>query len=412
MTIRNRFKAPLVLGTVLAIPVLVNGCSSDNPVTNAAGAVCCTEFKVGATINADIGGSAQSQVAAQAVADLGGIASASVDDLTTACRNIAQDLDAAKAEQDAAEGKADKRERLQAWCALAVKSVGTIKASASASISVKAVPPKCEASISAKANCQAKCDVSGKCDIKANPPKCTGGTLSVACKGDCTASAGATVQCEGTCSGNCEGSCTAQGGVDCTGKCEGTCSAGGSTGGSGAQADGTCKGVCKGTCSVTPPSVSCSGSCNGKCSAACKGSATASVKCDGKCSGEFEPLKCEGGKLEGGCKVDAKCDANCDASVSAKAECTPPSVTVVVTGTAELAAKLQATLEANLPLVFAFKARLEGIAAVTGSLSGNIGAVTDIKVACIVPLVAAVGNALQDVKVSGEASASIVASAK
>lgn len=409
MTIRNRFTAPIALATALAIPVLVNGCSSDNPVT---GAVCCTEFKVGGTIDAKIGGSAQSQVAAQAVADLGGIASASVDDLTTACRNISQDLDAPKADQDAAEATADKRERLKAWCDLAVKQIGSVKASASATINIEVVPPKCEASISAKANCQAKCDVSGKCDIKANPPKCTGGTLQVSCKGDCTASAGATVSCEGTCSGNCSGSCTASGGVDCTGKCEGTCEAGGSTGGSGAQMDGTCKGVCKGTCSVTPPNVKCSGSCAGKCDAACKGSATASVKCDGTCAGDFEPLKCEGGKLEGGCKVDAKCDANCDASVSAKAECTPPAVKAVVTASAkaELVGKLEATLEANLPLVFAFKAKLEGIAAVTGSLAGNIDAVADIKVACIPPLVAAVGDALANVKGSVSATASVTGS--
>src|SRR5690606_39576005 len=71
-------------------------CSSDlsNP-------LCCNEFKVGATINADIGGSAQSQVAAQAVADFAGIASAAVDDVTAACRSMAQDLGAAKADQDA-----------------------------------------------------------------------------------------------------------------------------------------------------------------------------------------------------------------------------------------------------------------------------------------------------------------------
>ena len=41
----------------LALPVLINGCSSD-----ASNPLCCTEFKVGATIDASIGGSAQSQV--------------------------------------------------------------------------------------------------------------------------------------------------------------------------------------------------------------------------------------------------------------------------------------------------------------------------------------------------------------
>lgn len=402
----KRFFGSALMGAVV-IPALLQGCSSD-----ADNPLCCNEFKVGATINADIGGSVQSQVAAQAVADFAGIATAAVDDLTTACRNIAQDLDAPKADQDAAEAKADKRERLNSWCALAVKTIGTVKASASASITVKATPPKCEASVSAKANCQAKCSVEGKCDIKANPPKCTGGSLQVACKGECTAKAGATLKCEGKCTGSCQGSCEAQGGVECSGKCEGTCEAGGTAGGSGIQADGSCKGVCKGTCSVTPPGVTCSGSCKGECSASCTGTAEASVKCDGECKADFEPLKCEGGKLEGGCQVDAKCDANCDASVSAKAECTPPSVEVVVTGKAELAANLKATLEANLPLVFAFKARLEGMGSVAASFSGNISAVTDIKAACIPPLLGAVKTAVEDVQVSVSATASIVGAAK
>jgi hypothetical protein len=402
----KRFFGSALMGAVV-IPAMLQGCSSD-----ASNPLCCNEFKVGATITADIGGSAQSQVAAQAVADFGGIASAAVDDLTTACRNIAQDLDAPKADQEAAETKTDKRERLNAWCGLAVKSVGSVKAKASASITVQATPPKCEASISAKGNCQAKCSVDGKCDLKANPPKCTGGSLQVACKGECTAKAGASLKCEGKCSAACKGSCQATGGVECTGKCEGTCEAGGTAGGTGAQADGTCKGVCKGTCEVTAPGVTCTGSCTGECGGSCTGTAEASVKCDGECKADFEPLKCEGGKLEGGCQVDAKCDANCDASVSAKAECTPPSVNVVVTGNVELAAKLQATLEANLPLVFAFKARLEGMASIAGSFSGNVSAVTDIKAACIVPLVAAVGSAVQDVQVSVKATADIVGSAK
>ncbi|MDB4993753.1 MAG: Tryptophan synthase alpha chain, partial [Myxococcaceae bacterium] len=256
----NRFFPGVLIAAALTIPVFTNGCSS------TADALCCNEFKVGATINADIGGSVQSQVAVQAVADFGGIASAAVDDVTTACRNIAQDLDAPKADQDAAEGKTDKRERLNAWCSLAVKTIGTFKAAANISVTVTFAAPKCEASVSAKANCQAKCDVSGKCDIKANPPKCTGGTLSVACKGGCTGEAGASVSCEGSCTGGCTGSCTAEGGVECTGKCEGTCSASGAGGtGTGIQADGSCKGTCKGTCSVTPPGVKCTGSCNGKC---------------------------------------------------------------------------------------------------------------------------------------------------
>ena len=64
------FKAPLALMVALAAPLLTNGCSAaDNP-------LCCTEFKAGATIDANIGGGAEAQVAVQAVADFAGIAAA------------------------------------------------------------------------------------------------------------------------------------------------------------------------------------------------------------------------------------------------------------------------------------------------------------------------------------------------
>ncbi len=405
------FSKPLFSLALLAValsPAVLEGCGAKdgNP-------LCCNEFKVGATIDASIGGSAQSQVAVQAIADIGGIASAAIDDLTTACRGIAQDLDAPKADQDAAEANAEKNAKMKAWCELAVKQIGTVKASAGGTLTVKATPPVCQASISAKADCQAKCSGSAKCDIKANPPKCTGGQLTVSCKGDCTASAGASVSCEGSCSAHCTGSCTVQGGIDCTGKCEGTCEAKAGVGtGTGAQADGTCQGTCKGSCSVTPPGVTCTGSCNGKCEGTCKGSATASVKCDGSCKGDFEPISCSGGKLEGGCQVEAKCDANCNGSVQAKANCTPPAIEVVFAGSAnaDFAAKLAATLKANLPLVFELKTRFAAMADVTASLSGNISAVTDIKTACIPPLVAAAAEAVSDIGDSVSASAKITAS--
>src|SRR5437773_1319216 len=91
---------PLALGT-MALPAV-----ACDQVADAQNAVCCSEFQAGATISADIGGSAQSQVAVQALADFAGIAGASVDDLTGACRNMAQALDADKAQQDAAEASA------------------------------------------------------------------------------------------------------------------------------------------------------------------------------------------------------------------------------------------------------------------------------------------------------------------
>ena len=411
MNTSNRFKACFVAATLLALPIVTNGCSA---VSDAQGAVCCTEFKAGGTVDVKIGGGAEANVAVQAVADFAGIAAAGVDDITTACRNIATDLDADKAKGDAAEQTVDKKDKMKAWCELAVSTIGTFKAKAGGTLSIEVKPPVCSASISAKANCQAKCSGSASCDIKANPPKCTGGSLSVSCKGGCTASGSAEVKCEGSCSAECHGECTVMGGVECSGKCEGTCEAGGSAGGTGAQADGTCKGTCKGTCSVTPPGVKCTGSCKGTCSATCMGSATASVKCDGKCDADFEPLKCEGGKLEGGCMASAKCEGNCDASVSAKAECQPPSVGIVFTGSADASAvgRIQATLEANLPLIFSFKARLEGMAKLTATITGNADVIVDIKAACIIQVAAAAAAAVEDVGASVSATGSIVGSIK
>jgi len=410
MTSKRFIGTALLLGA--AIVPAVQGCSdADNP-------LCCTEFKAGATISAEIGGSAQAQVAVQAVADFAGIANAAITDLTAACKSMAEELDASKAELETAEaagkgGKADdvQKAQMNAYCELALKSIATFKAKAGGTIKIVATPPKCEASVSAKANCQAKCDVSGKCDIKANPPKCTGGSLQVACKGECTAKAGASLKCEGKCSAECKGSCTAQGGVACSGKCNGTCkgSAQGGTG-EGIKADGTCSGTCEGTCEVTAPGVTCTGSCNGECGGSCTGSAEASVKCDGECKADFEPLKCEGGKLEGGCQVDAKCDANCDASVSAKAECTPPAIEVQISGSADVqaAAKLKAVFEANMGVVFAFKSRLEGMATLVGTISGNASAIADIKAACI-PQVAIVGaKAVADVQLAASATGKLV----
>src|SRR5687767_4759720 len=92
----------------LAVPAM-GGCEE---ISDAQSAVCCTEFQAGATVKAEISGTAQGQVAAQAIADFTGIASAALDDVTGACRNMAQDLDAPKADQDAAEAKTDRREKL------------------------------------------------------------------------------------------------------------------------------------------------------------------------------------------------------------------------------------------------------------------------------------------------------------
>ncbi|MCA9590895.1 MAG: hypothetical protein KC657_36610 [Myxococcales bacterium] len=413
----SRAGAVSVLGALL----LAQGCSSDptnpvnNPITGGDSPLCCSEkeFQVGGTVT--IEGSAESQVAVQAIADFAGIASTVTDDLGSICRAIAQDLDAPKAEQDKAQANTDKTARMNAWCSLAVNAIGTMKASAGATIQFSVEPVKCSANVSAKANCQAKCSGSASCDVKANPPTCTGGKLEIACKGSCTAEGGATVACEGECTGSCDGSCTAQGGVECRGKCQGTCKGAAQGGtGTGIQADGTCNGTCEGTCEVTAPAVQCKGTCQGQCSASCKASASASVKCDGKCDADFEPLRCEGGKLEGGCKAEAKCEANCDASVQAKADCAPPKVELIVqaSGDASAAGKLKTTLEANLPLFFALQARVDGMGSFVGALKANASGLLDIKVACLPKVVAAAAVAGEQLTASAQATVSVAGAIK
>ncbi len=420
MNTLNRFKAPFVMAVALAVPVVTNGCSA---VEDAQAAVCCTEFKAGASIDAKIGGGARGQVAVQAVADFAGIASAAISDLTSACRGMAGELGAAKADLDSAEnagagGKPDdiKRAQMDAYCQLALKSIASVKATAGATFKLDFKPPVCEASISAKANCQAKCDVKGECKANVEPPRCTGGKLEVSCKGGCTGKAGASVSCTGKCTGSCKGNCNATGGVavKCEGKCEGKCSAAADGSGNGVNAQGECTGFCDAKCTAnaTAPAVTCSGSCEGECSASCQGSAEVAVKCDGECMGTAEPIKCTGGKLEGGCNVEAKCEGNCDASVKAKAECRPPELRVSFSGAAnvEAAARLQAVFEANLGIVLAFKARLEGMLELAGTITGNADVVVEIKAACIPAVIAAAVAAAGDVKASAEISGKLVTS--
>lgn len=396
---------PLALFGLAGVAVTAPGCDEDNP-------LCCNEndFQVGGSIQIE----GQAGVAVQAVADFGGISAGMVADITTACRSMAENLDVPAADRDAAESNPDNRAKMNAYCDLAISAITSFKATAGGSIKIVAEPPQCSASVSAKANCQAKCSVDASCDIKANPPQCTGGKLEISCSGSCSAEAGATVSCEGSCSGSCEGSCTADaGGVECAGKCEGTCTAGGAAGGTGIQADGTCEGMCEGTCEVTAPMAECNGSCKGQCTAACEASASASVKCDGSCDGDFEPISCEGGTLEGGCEVDAECDASCDASVSAKAECTPPSVSIEFSGAADIqaAGKLKFALEASYGLILGLGARVEGMLQLTGTFAGAINAdvLAEIKPACIPTVIAAVGEGIADVEAVGSATLDITA---
>jgi hypothetical protein len=432
MNLKNRLKPfTAVAFTALAVSTLVAGCSD---LKNAQDAACCNEFEAGADMtNVDFGVDASIKgtfsAFANAASDLSAVGTGAISDVTTACQNIALDLGADPADPKVAgvTGTA----ALTAWCDLANAQVSAkvgAKGSLATGISAKFDPPKCSASLTATANCQASCDVKAECDIKANPPTCEGGTLSVECSGGCTAEGKAELSCTGSCSGSCSGSCTAKAGatVNCEGKCEGTCSAGGGADETGIQADGSCKGKCEGTCTLDAGAkVECEGTCDGKCDAKCSGTATVKAKCDGKCDADYTPLKCEGGTLKGGCEVDGSCQGSCNASASAKAECTPPSLSVTAEVKAGLNADAQAqyqiaieSIKANLPKILivlqargkAFTDSLTeaGKASIDIAGSGKLGAKGAV---CGILIGSTIGTASENfaaaLKAAGSATASI-----
>jgi hypothetical protein len=248
--------------------------------------------------------------------------------------------------------------------------------------------------------------------------------MTVSCSGGCKADVeGQAFSCKGSCSATASGSCTAQGGVECTGKCDGECTAGATADETGAQADGTCKGTCKGSCSVTKPGVACNGSFEGSCTGSCTPpSASVKVECDAKCDAAVEPLKCDGGSIQGGCKVEAKCDANCDASVSAKASCTPPSLAITIAGSVDVAAQAQIgavidTLKVNLPaIIVVLKARGQAFvdltATVAGSASGSVSGDLGVKgTACLIPIAEALVEAGKSIPIALSASVKVTGAA-
>jgi hypothetical protein len=404
---------------------------------DGAGAMCCTDFKVGADLTAvDFGVDAsiagKYKAFLQAAADLSATATVSLSDVTAACRDIAVGM-GANAADPSVQGK-NGAAAATAWCALAKAQIDakfSASGSLGAQLTVAMTPPKCEASFEAKAKCEASCEGSAECDFNANPPQCSGGTLSVECSGSCTAQAGATLECTGSCTGNCKGSCSATGGVAvaCNGTCDGTCAAGTGAGENGIQADGTCKGTCDGTCTAdaTAPAVQCSGVCQGTCDAACKATGSVKARCSGQCDSAISAPKCEGGSMSGGCQASAECSGSCSGSASAKANCTPPEIGITFTAKAgaaltaeqeaEVAVALE-TLKVNLPkLLLVAKARAEafataisGVATIGGSLVADGGKLGVKGLACGTIAVLSIGDATANFQAALSASASVAAS--
>lgn len=266
-----------------------------------------------------------------------------------------------------------------------------------AGLSIKAEPPRCEASMEITAKAAAECDV----DVKPGEvsASCEGScAVDVDAQADCHAAGGLTckgqapnLECSGTCTGSCEltaaaacdGTCRGQcNGQDfegrCDGMCQGTCEL---------AAGGSCSGKCTGECEYTPPS----GSCEATAEARCTASAEANVECKGKCEGKATPPE-----------VSAECKASVEAKAEASVQCYPAQLAIdyrfnaQAGGNAELQAEFKAFIN-NFKLrysaLLAAVARAEGLIEVTGTLRGAG--------------VTAVNDAAAELKASGDLKASI-----
>lgn len=407
----------LLSGVVLAtLPALANcGKMKGAGMPGGGGGNCPSDPSAIMSASWGLDAKLENQVKASlaAAAHLKDLAAKVEGEAAAACGQIAKDLGASDADlEPKKEGPGAKAE---AACNAAANFIGEMKAKAQGSLTVQAQPPRCEASMSAMADCAASCDASikpGEVDVQ-----CEGGELSgkcdAECHGSCTLEAGA--QCTGTCTGECKGACEAGFSGKCDGTCEGKCD--------GKNTKGKCAGTCDGKC-TGGASGSCSGACNGECSASCE--VKADGKCDGTCTGECS-VKMEAPKCTGEVKppeMSAECKANCDAEVSAELECHPAQVMVAIEGSAdaEAATKLKTALQNGLPLLLkvtmGFKGAAEEVAGeVKASLEGVKGVVQGgadaaLKVGpCIAAALEAQVQATASINVSVKASASASASA-
>lgn len=381
-----RFLAAPAVVLALGLPAMVN-CS------DAAGALeGCDEFSASRDFGASLDIDVRVKAFMGAVGSFKVLGDAMVADVSTACVNIAK---AAGRDEAAWSGK-EGPDLVEAACAEASAGIDVVfKAAGMLSINILVEGGRCEASLDASAECNAKCDVSGMCtpgqlEAKCEPGKLAG-TCTAECSGACEASAGASVECQGSCSAVCEG--------DCAGDCDVK------------GAGGKCAGRCSGTC-------------NGTCSGSCELEANAKVQCEGTCRGgcsvEFQAPHCEGSFEPPECNVDADCSANCNASVQAEAQCTPPKVTYEIVGgvsTAELTALVN-VLQVELPklLVNAVErgeAIADSAAAIEASADGVIDAAGSSGKAfvCATAAASAAVSASANVSVSFQASASVSAKA-
>jgi hypothetical protein len=277
----------------------------------------------------------------QAAAALGTMANDIDAQVMSACAGMATDLGGSGSFSDA-----------KAACdaAKAALTDARLKVGVKAAISVGYSPPVCSASMSAMADCSAKCSAEvdpGKVEVTCEGGKLSG-ECSARCEGSCSVEAGA------KCEGQCRGECTANFNGKCDGTCNGKCD--------GKNTEGHCDGKCVGSCDLVA-----SGSCKGECKGTCelKAKAECGGTCTGSCSVEMKAPQCTGEVTPP--KATAECKGSCQAQVEAEVSCTEPKVVVNVMASAdaELATRYKSGLEKHLPNILkvsiGMKDRIKGV---------------------------------------------------
>lgn len=149
--------------------------SNNDPATGGP----CTEFTEGGFVDPLIGGSLESQIIVQSVADYAGRIVSAEAEVTSICNTIAQDLDARADQRAAADAKPDSQAKLDAWCKLATAQLAEWRAKVGGSRTVDAPAATCT-----KPNVAANCN-----------SKCTGRPREAECNKACAITAAANVAC-------------------------------------------------------------------------------------------------------------------------------------------------------------------------------------------------------------------------
>jgi hypothetical protein len=350
-------------GAILAlvVPPLLLGCGGSKPASKPSGkapAACKLDLKdPDAIMKAELGFEERKleervKSALAAGARLEPLATKVEDEVSAACRRLAQDLGAN--EKDVLPKQEGPGKAAEAACATAAKTLTKVKRKLGpdASVDVKVEPPFCEVPLDDVVECSADCDG----DIKQEELKadCEGGKVTGKCKGKCegACTVKSDPKCAGSCSGSCEGKCDSDINGRCEGKCQGKCD--------GKESKGNCEGVCEGKC-TGKVKASCSGKCEGACSGECE--TTGRAECPGKCATGCSVALAEP-KCSGNVRVPDttnECKASCRAKLNAELSCRPATVVVKVTNakSADNASKLTRALEASLPALAKVNLRMD-----------------------------------------------------